>query len=360
MLTGSKLTPAKAKRSPQTPGGALDNHAKTTTLDKLSIKFIANKWVSDHLDSERRHISLNVLEYDRGARLWAVDLVAKRFDGVLVGRIHIDTKKRVVKHTKPTTMSNHIRRLNASITKQHPLAKNTGEYGLFYGDGIRACRKLSDASVDLLLTDPPYGISNPYTCEEQIPRRMRKNGADFIMPKGEFGEWDHGFRPKDWTCVVLPKIKGWAVIFCAQAQIKEYSDILLSHKFNSVGTLVWHKTNPVPFNHKFKPVNAWEAAVIGKRPGTKFNGKTVHNVFTFKSPSPQHRIHPTQKPLDLFKTLIKLFSNKHDAVLDPFAGSATTVLAATQLGRRPMAFENNLEYFKLAQNRLSLARATLN
>ena len=207
--------------------------------------------------------------------------------------------------------------------------------------------------MDLLLTDPPYGISNPYTCESQIPRRIRKDGSDFIMPRGEFGEWDYGFSPTSWTDVVLPKVRGWAVIFCAQSQIKEYSDILQRHKFNAVGTLVWHKTNPVPFNHKFKPINAWEAAVIGKRPGTKFNGKTVHNVFTYKSPSPQQRIHPTQKPLPLFEHLVDLFSSSKNLVLDPFAGSGTTVIAAMKMSRRVLAYENNKRYYDDAILRIS-------
>jgi len=207
--------------------------------------------------------------------------------------------------------------------------------------------------VDLLLTDPPYGISVPYTCENQIPRRIRKDGSDFIMPKGEFGDWDHGFSPKKWTDVVIPKVRGWAVIFCAQSQIKEYSDILQDHKFNAIGMLVWHKTNPVPFNHRYKPINAWEAAVIGKRPGTKFNGKTVHNVFTFKSPSPQHRIHPTQKPLPLIETLVELFSSSGDLVLDPFAGSGTTVIASINKSRNVLAWENNMEHYEAATKRIS-------
>ena len=238
------------------------------------------------------------------------------------------------------------------IAKQTSKTRKKKEYGLFLGDGIAGSKTLKDLSVDLLLTDPPYGISNPYTCESQVPRRRRKDGTDFIMPKGEFGDWDHGFNPETWTDTVLPKIKGWAVIFCAQAQIGQYSDILKRHKFNSVGTLVWHKTNPVPFNHRFKPLNAWEAAVVGKRPGTKFNGKSVHNVFTYKSPSPQHRIHPTQKPLALFEELVELFSDKKDTVLDPFAGSATSAIASINLSRKFIAYESNKEYYTSAQNRI--------
>ena len=204
----------------------------------------------------------------------------------------------------------------------------------------------------LLLTDPPYGISNSYTCENQVPRRLRKNGTDFIMPRGHFGDWDRSIQPRLWTDGILPKVGGWAVIFCAQAQIGEYSDILKEHGFNAVGTLVWQKTNPVPFNHRYKPINAWEALVIGKRPGTRFNGHVVHNVFVCKSPSPQQRIHPTQKPLSLIEQFIRLFSNEGDFIFDPFAGSATTVTAAYRLRRRVLAYERDEDIYQLACRRI--------
>lgn len=107
---------------------------------------------------------------------------------------------------------------------------------------------------------------------------------------------------------------------CAQAQIGESRSILREQKFVAVGTLVWQKTNPVPVTHQVKPINAWEALVRGKRPGTRFNGRTVHTIFVCKSPSPQERLHPTQKPLPLVSTFIDLFSKEGETVLDPFAG----------------------------------------
>ena len=224
---------------------------------------------------------------------------------------------------------------------------------LILGDGVAGSSKLNDESVDLLLTDPPYGISEAYTCESQIPRRRRPDGKDFTMPKGDFGEWDKGFDPRKWTDAVLPKVRGWAVTFCAQSQLGLYCDIWERHGLVAVGTIVWHKTNPVPFNVRFKPVNAWEAGVVGKRPGVKFHGKgTVHNVFKHKSPSPQDRIHPTQKPLSLFRELITIFSAEGDVVLDPFAGSGTTLLASWQTGRKALGFEKDPDMHKAAVKRL--------
>ena len=279
-----------------------------------------------------------------------------------IGDVHLDGQLHVVQAPERQDIESGVQRTRNRHDAGGGLTVrlSSSDYGLFYGDGIQGTAQLDEKSIDLLLTDPPYSISSAYTCEKQIPRRLRANGGDFIMPKGDFGAWDKDFSPKAWTDVVLPKIRGWAVIFCAQAQIGDYVEILRSHGFNAVGTIVWHKTNPVPFNTRFKPVNAWEAGVVGKRPGTKFNGNgTVHNVFTYKSPSPQHRIHPTQKPLGLFRELTQLFSQPGDVVLDPFAGSATAVCAASGLGRKVIAFENDESHYLAAKERISSAQLSI-
>lgn len=318
----------------------------------IRIRAAANRWLSDNLGEEQRYLAPGDPKYDDMGRLWLVDILAKPLGGQRVGALKIDESMTVADDTGAAEMAERIREMRRISQGQEPSIRAEGKFGLSYGDGVAASGMLDDLSVDLLLTDPPYGISSPYSCERQIPRRLRRSGTDFIMPKGDFGKWDYGFSPEKWTDVILPKVRGWCVIFCAQEQIGQYSEILKRHKFNSVGTLVWHKTNPVPFNHKSKPLNAWEAAVVGKRPGTRFNGASVHNVFTYKSPSPQHRIHPTQKPLALIERLIDLFSGRGDTVLDPFAGSATTSLGSLRMSRRCIAFENNRDYYNAAVVRL--------
>ena len=329
-----------------------------TTSQKIKIKAAANEWVSKNLPIERKLIIHSAPEYDEVSHAWNIGLTTRNRNGrqITVGNLVVDGNACVVKAQAPQSISARISQLQEGVQERLAILQDTfleGEgYQFRLDDGIVRSKSLADGSIDLLLTDPPYGISNSYTCENQVPRRLRKNGADFIMPKGNFGDWDDGIEPGEWADIVLPKVGGWAVIFCAQAQIGEYSDALKSHKFNSVGTLVWHKTNPVPFNHKYKPINAWEALVVGKRPGTKFNGSVVHNVFQCKSPSPQQRIHPTQKPLPLLEEFIRLFSNEGDLVFDPFAGSATTVIAARRHGRRVLAYEKDPKIFRLACDRV--------
>lgn len=345
-------------------GSSIGRRAAETPRQKIEIKAAVNDWMSANLDGTRTSLSLGTPSQVRlSPVLWSVPLVAKRGRTVHpIGEVQLDDQLNVVQAPDPAVIERGVDRARSRLAANTELAVRLSpqDFGLFYGDGIDGSAKLEDKSVDLLLTDPPYSISSAYTCEKQIPRRLRTNGGDFIMPKGDFGPWDKDFSPKAWTDVVMPKIRGWAVVFCAQAQIGDYVDIFRSHHLNAVGTIVWHKTNPVPFNTRFKPVNAWEAGVIGKRPGTKFNGNgTVHNVFTYKSPSPQHRIHPTQKPLDLFRELMRLFSQRGDLVLDPFAGSATSACAAIELGRKVIAFENDEQHYVAARERLSSTQLSI-
>jgi DNA modification methylase len=329
-----------------------------TPSQKIKIKAAANDWISKNLPIDRKLIIHSAPEYNEVSRVWNIGLTTRNRNGrqVTVGNLVVDNNACIVKAQAPQSISARISQLLEGFQEPLAIFQDTvldGEgYEFRLDDGVECSKTLVDGTVDLLLTDPPYGISNSYTCENQVPRRLRKNGTDFIMPKGNFGDWDGAIEPREWANIVLPKVGGWAVIFCAQAQIGEYSDVLKSHKFNAVGTLVWHKTNPVPFNHRYKPINAWEALVVGKRPGTKFNGSVVHNVFECKSPSPQQRIHPTQKPLPLIEEFIQLFSGEGDRVFDPFAGSATTVIAARRHGRRVLAYEKDPKIFRLACDRV--------
>ena len=327
----------------------------TSLEQKLQVRAAVNKWISEEFPEQRRYLSHASPMKDSDG-LWRVNLLIKNGkQGAALGKLVIDKDYEVVlaegtHQTIVAELSDLLQRERPSTGISTPLQGDLYEF--CFGDGITGSAKLDDGSVDLLLTDPPYSISNPYTCESQVPRRLRKDGRDFIMPRGHFGQWDYAFSPAVWTETILPKVRGWAVIFCAQEQIGEYSEILRTHKFVAVGTLVWQKTNPVPFNHEYKPINAWEALVIGKRPGTKFNGSVVHNVFVHKSPSPHERIHPTQKPIDLISRFVELFSDQGDFLLDPFAGSATSVVAATGLRRRILAFENDPELFENASKRI--------
>ena len=290
--------------------------------------------------------------------VWAVPVTVAGDSATVLGWVRFDDDAHLVDAPDPQTVLDMLETLTddddasgVGFDDAAEPARGDG-WELHCRDGIEVVAAMPDRSVGLLLTDPPYGISRRLTCESQVPRRLRRDGSDFVMPRGHFGDWDSAAEPHAWTAEVLPKVSGWAVTFCAHAQIGVYCDIFAGHGLVAVGPMVWHKTNPVPFNARHKPLSAWEAIVVGKRPGTPFNGRMVHNVFTHKSPSPQQRIHPTQKPVPLLAEFVDLFSQPDDLVADPFAGSASTLVAAGSRGRRSVGCEQDPAMFAAAVSRL--------
>lgn len=332
-----------------------------TLDDKIKIRACVNDWLSEHFPTHRKYLCHWAPRRNSGDCTWLVELGTKNLNGKTHrwGSLVLSDNAEILDTPEVGSI---VRNLDAQLSKEggnlcHPDTITGPGYQFARGDGVQAAGRLEDGAIDLLLTDPPYGISKSYICEQQIPRRLRKDGRDFIMPKGNFGYWDSAVVPEQWLQVVLPKVGGWAVIFCGQAQIGEYQQCLRDHQFSAVGAMVWQKTNPVPFNAKFKPVNAWEAIVVGKRPGTKFNGNVVHNVFVCKSPSPHQRIHPTQKPLDLMEQFVDLFSNEGDFVYDPFGGAATTLIAAASKGRKARSWEMDKDIYQKSCRRIKTAFA---
>lgn len=78
------------------------------------------------------------------------------------------------------------------------------------------------------------------------------------------------------------------------------------------------------------------------------------NIIKCKSEKTDHGLHPTQKPLALMKYLIEMVTIEGQVVLDPFCGSATTLVAAKELGRKYIGIEQNEEFYEIAKNRLNL------
>ncbi|MEP0813636.1 MAG: site-specific DNA-methyltransferase [bacterium] len=147
---------------------------------------------------------------------------------------------------------------------------------------------------------------------------------------------------------------GIIIVFYDLWKLESLARLLTHLGFRMLRFLEWLKTNPVPINSKrFYLSNAREvaiAAVKGSNP--IFNAEYHNGLFTM----PIHRekrIHPTQKPLALMKQLIEIHTDPGDIVLDPFAGSATTLLASIQLDRRAIGCELNPEYYSAALQRLN-------
>jgi len=221
-------------------------------------------------------------------------------------------------------------------------------------DGLQFLSGISDRSVDLVLLDPPYEISRPTGF-------MASNGERTIerfKMSYEFGEWDQqstNLAPfvSEFYRVLRPG--GTLIIFYDLWKITPLSEIMKAAKFKQLRFLEWVKTNPVPINSKLNYLtNSREIALSGvKVSKPTFNSKYDNGIYKFPIYHGKDRFHPTQKSLPLFEDLIRKHSNEGDLVLDCFAGSATTAIAAINTNRKFIGCELDQGYYDQSVERIN-------
>jgi site-specific DNA-methyltransferase (adenine-specific) len=204
------------------------------------------------------------------------------------------------------------------------------------GDCLELMKEMPDKCVDLVLTDPPYNIS-------------QKSGG---LRELDFGEWDKD-KNNEIVFNAIKEInricKGTIIIFCGNQQFSYIYNFLEAQNLITK-CLVWLKPNPSVINCEYSYVTGQELIVYAKNRNTLFNPD--YKLSYFKFPFPNKRLHPTQKPIELFAELIKDCSEKNSLVFDPFMGSWTTARACIDLGRNFIGAELSLEYCKTGENRL--------
>lgn len=89
-----------------------------------------------------------------------------------------------------------------------------------------------------------------------------------------------------------------------------------------------------------------------KLPKFNNNGQMIFNCFDWVRDSSTPKVHPTQKPIPLLERIIEIFTDPGDVVIDPCAGSASTLLAAANMQRRAYGFEVNKEFYDAAQSKV--------
>lgn len=217
---------------------------------------------------------------------------------------------------------------------------------IYQMDCLEGMKLIPDESVNLVLTDPPYNVS-----QKSNFHTMGRKGVDF-------GEWDKEFNQTDWLNVACQKLKkgGSIIVFNDYKNIGIMKEVLENNKLMIKEMIIWKKTNPMPRNRDRLYVTSLEIAIWAvKGKGWTFNRQreTYENAI-FEQPIVNHtkRIHPTQKPFEIIEQLLKIHSNENDVVLDCFIGSGTTAVACKMNNRKWLGFELEREYFELANKRL--------
>lgn len=172
-----------------------------------------------------------------------------------------------------------------------------------------------------------------------------------------FGKWDEDFDQLSWitTATDLLMPGGSIVIFNDWKKLGIISEHLRTLEYESMRPLIWHKSNPGPFNAKRMFVQSAEFAIWATKKKKKnfktiFNSKYHHGIFNYPLPKSKkgELSHPTKKSLELFKEIIQLLTNPNDWVLDPFLGGGTTAVACKATNRNVIGIEKDIEFYKLS------------
>jgi len=220
-------------------------------------------------------------------------------------------------------------------TKAPILPSETIREGVFISDALTLMKSLPPKSIDLLLTDIPY--------------------AHVSRPSGGLRNLDKGFADTETFGLMnfaeqaLRVVSGNGVVFCGKEQFSPLFEYFA--KGCSTRMVVWEKTNPMPMNGQHLFLSGVECAVFFRKPGATFNGHCQNTVFRY--PNGSSRVHPTEKPIKLFKEIVTLLSDPEELVLDPCVGSGTTAVACKEMNRRYIVGDISKESIEITKGRLA-------
>lgn len=202
---------------------------------------------------------------------------------------------------------------------------------LHHGDCLSVMQTMPSASVDLIVTDPPYLVNY-----------KARDGRSY--PNDDNTKW---VRPAFASMYRVLKPNSFCVSFYGWSRADVFLDAWKAAGFRRVGHIAFpkrytSKTQHLRYQHECAYLLAKGAPAAPANP----IGDVIHWKYTGNA------LHPAQKPVTVLEPLIQAFSAPDGLVLDPFAGSASTCVAARNLGRRYIGIELCREYYDIACRRL--------
>lgn len=246
-----------------------------------------------------------------------------------------------------------------------------------HNDHFQNYKRYAIPKAQLVIADIPYNLGNNAfaSSTEWYEGGENKNGESKKAGKNFF-KTDENFNLAEFMhfCSKMlrkePKDKGQApamIVFCSFEQMAGVAEQGKKHGFKNSYPLFFIKnTSPQVLKANMKIVGATEHAVVLYRDKLpKFNngrqigvdgknirgtGRMIKNWFEWRTDNKNihPKLHPTQKPISVLKELIEIFTDENDVVIDPCAGSGSTLRASAELNRRSFGFEIEKEFFKKA------------
>ena len=254
-----------------------------------------------------------------------------------------------------------------------------------YNDHFQNFKVYGIPHAQLIIADPPYNLGkNAYASNPAWYKDGDNKNGESELAGTEFFDTDKDFRPAEFMhfCSQMlvkepkngvtdeeaeseqPDMAGsrkkskapCMIIFCAFEQLHYYIDLGKRYGFMHYIPLVFRKKfSALVLKANMKIVGNCEyGLVLYKDKLPKFNnhGNMIFNCFDWPLDNTTPKIHPTQKPVQLLERLIEIFTDPNDVVIDPTAGSGSSLLAAAHLNRRAYGFEIKKDFFKASQEKI--------
>lgn len=245
---------------------------------------------------------------------------------------------------------------------------------IFNEDAITGLQRIPDGSIDLILTDPPYGLGKDYGNDSD-----KQEAAEYLA-------WT-----ERWIDAALPKLKptGSLYIFLTWRYSPEIF-VMLKQRMTMINEIIWDRRVPsmggstrsftsvhdtiglfvksknyyfdldsvrIPYDAETKKARSRSIFVGAKWLELGYNPKDLWSVSRLHKEDPERVEHPTQKPLEIIERMVMASCPADGVVLDPFMGSGTTAVAARRCGRQFVGFELNPDYCAIIAARLQSAEA---
>lgn len=229
---------------------------------------------------------------------------------------------------------------------------------IYHGDCLKVLPTLP--KVDLVVTDPPYGIDFNKCDLASVHESVFGGKKENMKPNPILGdEKQKSLDLLKSTLLILKNklLKGGACCFCCcgggPQPIFATWTLILDEIIGFKHAVVWDKGG-LGMGMQFRRNYEFILIAQNGNPAHRWNGgNNTPNVWKFKKIIPQADQHPTVKPVALMEKCIEIFSNENDLVIDPFMGSGTTLVAAKNLNRKAIGIELDKRFCEMAAKRLS-------
>ena len=205
------------------------------------------------------------------------------------------------------------------------------------GDCLELMKTIPDGSVDMVLTDPPYGMS--------FVSGFRKVAFNAIANDSSL-EWIDDLASELHR---ITKDDTAHYVFCSYHHIDKFKQAFERH-FKIKNILTWVKNNTSMGDLKGDFAPKTEFILFMQKGRCLIRGKRDCNVLQYARTG--NELHPTQKPVDMLEFLISKFSDESMVICDPFMGSGSTAVAAKNTNRKYIGIELNQNYFEIAKKRI--------